>query len=190
MPASASSIADEKKERVNSGKIIILEARPLSEISLLKYLEKRHIPLAVAEKFLKEIGFLLNGKTRTVIGFQNNAGGYELRSPHFKGSSSPKDVTFFEHNKEQLNVFEGFFNFLSHQAINKQESPPLTNFLVLNSLSFFQKQRERMEQHQLIHLFLDRDSAGTNFTHQALRWSNKYIDQGHIYKKSLLSGKQ
>lgn len=183
LPASVPSFADEKKETVNESKIIILEARPLSEISLLKYLEKRHIPLDIAEKFCKEIDFLLYGKTRTVIGFQNNAGGYELRSNDFKGSSSPKDVTFFEHNKEPVNVFEGFFNFLSHQAINNQDSPPLTNFLVLNSLSFFQKQRERMEQHEWIHLFLDRDSAGIKFTQEALQWSKKYIDQSHTYKK-------
>ena len=183
LQVSAPSFADEKKETVNESKIIILEARPLSEISLLNYLEKRRIPLSIAEKFCKEIDFLLYGKTRTVIGFQNNAGGYELRSAHFKGSSSPKDVTFFEHNKEQLNVFEGFFNFLSHQAINKQDSPPLTNFLVLNSLSFFQKQREKMEQHEQIHLFLDRDSAGIKFTQAALQWSKKYIDQSHTYKK-------
>jgi hypothetical protein len=183
LPASAPSSADEKKEPLNEGKIIILEARPLSEISLLQYLEKRHIPLGIAEKFCKEVDFLLYGKTRTVIGFQNNAGGYELRSADFKGSSSPKGVTFFEHNKEQVNVFEGFFNFLSHQAINKQDSAPLTNFLVLNSLSFFQNQRERMEQHGQIHLFLDRDSAGIKFTQAALQWSKKYIDQSHSYKK-------
>lgn len=183
LQASAASLADEKKETVNEGKIIILEARPLVEISLLKYLEKRHIPLAIAEKFCKEIDFLLYGKIKTVIGFQNNAGGYELRSPHFKGSSSPKEVTFFDHNKNHVNVFEGFFNFLSHQAINKNDAEPLTNFLVLNSLSFFLKERERMEQHQQIHLFLDRDSAGIKFTQQALQWSKKYIDQSHAYKK-------
>lgn len=183
LSASAPSFADEKKETVNESKIIILAVRPLAEISLLNYLEKRHIPLAVAEKFCKEIDFLLYGRTKTVIGFQNNAGGYELRSPDFKGSSSPKDVTFFEHNKEQVNVFEGFFNFLSHQAINKNNPEPPTNFLVLNSLSFFQNQRERMETHQQIHLFLDRDSAGIKFTQQALQWSKKYIDQSHTYKK-------
>jgi len=90
LPASASSFADEKKDIPSENKIIVLEARPLAEISLLKYLEKRQIPLAIAEKFCKEIDFLLYGKIRTVIGFQNNAGGYELRSADFKGSSSPK----------------------------------------------------------------------------------------------------
>jgi hypothetical protein len=183
LQASVPCFADEKKETVNESKIIIREARPLAEISLLKYLEKRCIPLNIAEQFCKEIDFLLYGKTRTVIGFQNNAGGYELRSSHFKGSSSPKEVSFFNNNNEEVNVFEGFFNFLSHQTINKNESEPLTNFLVLNSLSFFLNQRERMEQHQQIHLFLDRDSAGIKFTQQALQWSKKYIDQSHVYKK-------
>ena len=183
LPASAPSFADEKKETVTEGKIIVLEARPLAEISLLKYLEKRQIPLDIAKKFCKEIDFLLYGKIRTVIGFQNNAGGYELRSADFKGSSSPKEVTFFDYNKEQLNVFEGFFNFLTHQAMNKENILPLTNFLILNSLSFFQKERDRIEQHGQIHLFLDRDSAGTKFTQEALQWSKRFVDQSNVYKK-------
>lgn len=82
-----------------------------------------------------------------------------------------------------MKVFEGFFNFLSHQTMNKDQIQPLTNFLVLNSLSLFQKERQIMEQHQQIHLFLDRDSAGIKFTQAALQWSKKYIDQSHTYKK-------
>jgi DNA primase len=182
-PTSYYSGADEKKETTKGSKIIILEARPLADKSLLEYLQKRRIPLEIAERFCKEIDFLLYNKKRTVIGFQNNAGGYELRSAYFKGSSSPKEVSFFDHGKEQLKVFEGFFNYLSYQTINKQNTAPLTNFLVLNSLSFFQKEKERMENHSQIHLFLDRDNAGIKFTQQALQWSAKYIDQSHIYKK-------
>lgn len=80
-------------------------------------------------------------------------------------------------------MFSKAFLILSHQAIIKQASPRLTNFLVLNSLSFFLKQKERMETHQQGYLFLDKDSAGINFTQQALQWSKKYIDQSHTYKK-------
>ena len=94
MPASAPFFDDKKKETFSERKIIVLETRPLAEISLLKYLEKRHIPLAIAAKFCKEVDFLLYGKVRTVIGFQNNSGGYELRSADFKGSSFQKEVTF------------------------------------------------------------------------------------------------
>ena len=40
-----------------------------------------------------------------------------------------------------------------------------------------------MEQHQQIHLFLDRDSVGVKFTQQALQWSKRFVDQSHVYKK-------
>lgn len=81
------------------------------------------------------------------IGFPNNAGGFELRNRYFKGSSSPKDVAVIDQNCKQIAVFEGFFNFLSFQAIHKNKEQPLTNFLVLNSLSFFEKSRTLMEKH-------------------------------------------
>ena len=40
-----------------------------------------------------------------------------------------------------------------------------------------------MEQHQQIHLFLDRDSEGIKFTQEALKWLAKYIGQSHTNKK-------
>ena len=129
-------------------------------------------------------------KKYTAIGFQNNAGGYELRNQYFKGSSSPKDVTFFDNQQQQLAVFEGFFNFLSFQTIRENKSQSLTNlpdrqvnFLVLNSLSFFEKSKEKMEEHPQIHLFLDRDKAGINCTELAMKSSGKYIDQSARYKQ-------
>jgi hypothetical protein len=161
--------AGEKKE-VTDSKIVVLESRPLVAKELLNYLEKRCIPLEIASRFCKEVDFLLYGKKHTVIGFQNNAGGYELRSENFKGSSSPKDVTFIDNRTDDVTVFEGFFSFLSFCTINKNLTSPLSNCLVLNSLSFFEKSRSLMEQYSQVHLILDRDSAGMNCTKQALQW--------------------
>ena len=182
------SVAGEKKEP-GGGKILILNERPLAAQPLLQYLQKRCIPVEIAEFFCKEIDFLLYGKKYTAIGFQNNAGGYELRSENFKGSSSPKDITFVDHRQQKVAVFEGFFNYLSFQTITLNKSKELTNlpdpqaiFLILNSLSFFEKSREKMEDHRQIHLFLDRDKAGLKYTQQALQWSGKYIDQSTRYK--------
>lgn len=175
--------AGEKKDQTDDVKIIVLEARPLAEKTLLHYLQKRNIPIKMAARFCREVTFQLYGKKRTVIGFQNNAGGYELRGPHFKGASSPKDTSFFDGGKDQLTVFEGFFNYLSYLTICQQETKTLTNFLVLNSLSFFQKEKERMETHQQIHLYLNNDPAGIKCTQQALQWSQKFIDQSHFYKQ-------
>lgn len=175
--------AGEKKEQTDDAKIIVLEARPMAEKKLLDYLQKRNIPTKIAERCCREVDFLLYGKKRTVIGFQNNAGGYELRGPHFKGSSSPKDTSFFDNGKENLTVFEGFFNYLSYQTIHQRQTTQLTNFLVLNSLSFFKKEKERMENHQQINLYLDNDAAGIKYTQQALEWSEKFIDQSQLYKQ-------
>jgi hypothetical protein len=183
------SLAGEKKDETN-GKILILSERRLSSKSLFEYLQKRRIPVEIAEHFCKQVEFLLYGKKYTAIGFQNNAGGYELRSENFKGSSSPKDTTFLDYDKEKIAVFEGFFSFLSFQTINQNKIKELTNLLdqranilVLNSLSFFEKSRDKMESHQEVHLFLDRDKTGLKRTELALHWSTKYIDRSIAYKE-------
>jgi len=174
-------LAGEKKDPA-TGKILILDDRRLTAEPLLRYLQNRKIPIAIAEQFCREVDFLLYDKKHTAIGFQNNSGGYELRNQNFKGSSSPKDVTFFDRgHSKNLTVFEGFFNYLSFHFI-KEINTELTNFLVLNSLSFFEKSREKMESHQQVHLFLDRDSAGKKLTQLALQWDKtKYTDRSQIY---------
>lgn len=177
-----SHFAGEKKENTDS-KIVVLDSRPLAATELLNYLHKRCIPLEIANRFCKEVDFILYGKKHTVIGFQNNAGGYELRSENFKGSSSPKDVTFIDNRTDDIVVFEGLFNFLSFCTVNKNLIAPLSNCLILNSLSFFEKSRPLMEQYKQVHLILDRDTAGINCTKQAFQWNaDKYIDRSDFYK--------
>lgn len=164
------------------GKIAILAARPISYLPLLKYLHKRAIPPSLANRYCKQTVFELYGKKEMAIGFQNNGGGYELRSERFKASSSPKDVTMIDQNAREISVFEGFFSFLSFQAIHQLKQQPLTNFLVLNSLAFFEKSRPVMEKHAAINLYLDRDAAGLKATQQALAISPKqYRDCSHMY---------
>lgn len=176
------SIAGEKKEYQES-RIVILNDRTLQDQTLLDYVEKRGIPREIARRSCREVDFLIYGKQHTVIGFPNRAGGYELRSEHFKGSSAPKDISFIDNRTEQIAVFEGFFNYLSFQAINKNQQAPLTNCLVLNSLSFLEKSRPLMEQYKQVHLILDRDTAGMNHTKQALQWDrDKYIDRSDFYQ--------
>lgn len=184
LPAPGS--AGERKGS-GEGKIVIQDLRPLADQSLLNYLDKRNIPVDTASQFCREVDFLLYGKQHTVIGFPNNSGGYELRNENFKGSSSPKDVTLQQGRRsDDLVVFEGFFNFLSFQAINKEKQAPLSNCLILNSLSFFEKSRPLMEEYKTVHLILDRDNAGTNATKKALEWNtgkgDKYTDRSEFYK--------
>lgn len=182
LSGAKSRFAGEKKETTD-GKIVVLDTRPLAAIELLNYLNKRCIPLEIASRFCNEVDFLLYGKKHTVIGFQNNAEGYELRSENFKGSSSPKDVSYIDNRTDDVAVFEGFFSFLSFCTVNKNLTAPLSNCLVLNSLSFFEKSRSLMEQYNQVHLILDRDTAGINCTKQAFQWNaDKYIDRSDFYQ--------
>ena len=58
----------------------------------------------------------------------------------------------------------------------------MTNFLVLNSLAFFEKEKIRMEGHAQVHLYLDSDLAGVKSTRESLEGSIKFIDKSHSYR--------
>ncbi|QLC67173.1 toprim domain-containing protein [Flavobacterium sp. LPB0248] len=181
------SFANEKKD-ILSDKIVIVDVRTLENKVLLDYLEKRNIPLEIAKQHCREVEFSLNAKKQTAIGFKNNAGGYELRSENFKGSSSPKDITFIDNQAKSAAVFEGFFDYLSYKVMNEKSASQQTNFLILNSLSFFNKSIQLMEKYERVNLYLDRDTAGLKLTGEALqRQPAKYTDQSFLYdqKKDL-----
>ncbi len=167
----------------------MIAAKPITHPALCRYLDARKIPLEIAKKYCKEVDFELYNKKYFAIGFENNSGGFELRNEYFKGSSSPKNVTIIDHpESKNIAVFEGFFSFLSYQTLHqKNDAHSLikltegqTNFLVLNSLSFFEKSRNLMEEKQKVYLYLDRDEAGIKHTKQALKWSTKYIPEPFI----------
>ena len=169
-------------------KIVVVDTREsIRLLSLKEYLGFRRIPLQIANRFCKEVDFHLYDRKYTVIGFQNIAGGYELRSANFKGSSSPKDVTIFGKNlaKEML-VFEGFMDFLSYQAIHQRKFIMLPkqqqNFLILNSIGFFEKVKPQLNKYPAIHLYLDRDNKGLAVTKEALAISGRYRDESLTYK--------
>lgn len=182
---TAEQNADEKK-------IKVIGVYFLSSYSLCRYLEQRRIPRELADNYCREIRYTLNEKTFYAIGFPNDSGGYELRNAYFKGSSSPKDITFINNHASDITVFEGFFNFLSFLACQQTGSPLgkeneestslKTNYLILNSLSFFGKSLSLMKQHRSIHLYLDRDTAGMNRTRQALKLSGQFKDESAFYR--------
>lgn len=176
-------------EAVEKGKIIIQDVREsIQSTVLFHYLNSRKIPIEIASRFCKEIDFFLYDRKYTVIGFPNSAGGYELRSLAFKGSSSPKDITMLCNSQaKKIYVFEGFFDFLSFQVIHHRKLSLLSNqqpnFLVLNSIGFFGKIKPRLEQYQSVHLFLDRDTIGLATTQQLLQLGSRYKDESLLYSK-------
>jgi hypothetical protein len=177
------SLINYKDARETAIKIIAAK-QPVLEPWLCHYLKQRRIEKTIAEKYCHEVEFK-NGEKEKIfkaIGFKNNAGGYELRNEYFKGSSSPKYISYFNNKADNITVFEGFFDFMSYQSLHQNQQQLLTNFLVLNSTSFFERSLLLMEKHETIHLYLDNDLTGKRCTEIALKRSSKFKDESKLYK--------
>jgi len=162
--------------------IKIIREDTIRSVALIRYLNKRRIPVSIAQKFYKEISYELHGNNYYAIGFNNDAGGYELRNEYFKGSSSPKDITLIDNGVKQMTVFEGLFNFLSYQALEQKTEQPQRDFLILNSVSFLEKAKPIMMEQKCVHLFLDCDTTGQNCTRKILVLGNHFEDESHLYQ--------
>lgn len=185
----------EKKTLQNEGgKIIIRSQSQLSDPALIRYLKSRGIPLLVARQYCCQVVFELYEKRQLAIGFKNEAGGFELRSAHFKGSSSPKRPVLLQHDggdpAKELTVLEGFISFLSLKTLEnsrpdlaKKIAENKTDYLILNSLAFFEKCRGQMETYEAINLLLDHDKMGLATTAKALAWSSQYRDRSRFYQE-------
>jgi hypothetical protein len=160
-------------------KLTIHSVKTLQHQALTTYLEGRGIPHAIAVQYCREVYFKINDRTNFAIGFLNQSGGFELRNKFFKGSSSPKDYTIIRKGSDIVSVFEGFMDFLSFLVLFP-DSP--TDFLILNSLSLFNRARKVLDVYHAINLYLDNNTAGQNCSQSARSLGSGYNDQSHWYK--------
>ena len=131
-----------KLEPRESG-IVIDDVRELQHPALLRYLDERCIPIEIARMYCKQVHYHTKNNADAkyfAIGFENNEGGWELRSPFFKGATN-KATTYMQNFGSVLIVFEGFFDFLSYLAMPEGVLPstPKADYLVLNSVANSEK---------------------------------------------------
>lgn len=181
LPTFPTAIAGE----IEASTLLIKDVRnPITDLSLIRYINSRNISLEITQNYCQEIDYEIRGSLYNAIGFKNNAGGYELRSWNFKGSSSPKYVTYLNNGTESIALFEGFFDFLSYCSMADSGPKNPHNFLVMNSLSFFNRSLLLLEKHSQVHLFLDNDKKGKDCAQEFLqRNPGKTVDQSILYKE-------
>jgi hypothetical protein len=166
-------------------KLEIVSCKELGNDSLLSYLASRGIKTHFGQQHCKEVEFKIGPKNYEAIGFQNRSGGFELRNRWFKGSSSPKDLSFINNGSDHLCVTEGFIDFLSVLTLNQQRNiqlPVGANFLVLNSLSFLSRSLPILEGHKSNLLFLDNDLAGKQAKETLTSKGIAFVDNSSLYK--------
>eukprot|EP01133_Synstelium_polycarpum_P017040 gene17040-20300_t len=162
-------------------KLIVTGQGQLSAPSLIHYLQQRKIAADLARQYCCEVRYRINDRPYFGIGFKNESGGYEIRNTCFKGSSCPKDFTLIKNACDRLCVLEGFMDFLSWLTLFPKGQKQY-DFLILNSLAFFEKARPVMETYQKIHLYLDNDTAGKKISSYALCLSPLYSNRDQLYQ--------
>lgn len=178
-PAAKSGLAQPEKAE---SKMQVLAIKDLQNPELKSYFQKRAISILNAEKYCKEVLVQSRQQKFSMIGFRNNSGGFEVRSiGNIKSTIAPKDISFFQLEKPALAVVEGLFDFLSLLEKQQELLPELTNFLVLNSLSFFERSLPLMKEHERVYLLLDNDVSGKNYTASAMKQSQKFKDLSYKY---------
>ncbi|RRB03898.1 toprim domain-containing protein [Larkinella rosea] len=165
-------------------KLEIVAIIHLQHQALLKYLNQRGIPDAYASNYCKEIHFLSKGQKRFGIGFSTNCGSWAIRSEKFKCWIGKGDYTFIEGassvNANALNLFEGFFDFLSCLVYCKTKQ--LHNpSLILNSTTHLNRAMEQIQLAPVVNCFLDNDKAGDSAYQKLLEKGVNVIDHRGIY---------
>jgi hypothetical protein len=162
--------------------ITINTVKPLQSNSLIAYSESRKIPFHISYKYLSEVHYTNKGKSYYSLGFRNDKGGFELRNQYFKGCTAPKGITTIEvPESKDVYLFEGFFDFLSALAFFGTSKPSNT-VLVLNSLSQLSQAKERLNDAEIIHTFLDRDKQGIETVRKLQMEKTCILDRSDIYQ--------
>lgn len=155
------SFSSFKGNNINQEKstIKITDIAPVSHLALVNYLKNREIPVELGKKYCKQIHYMNKNRTFFSLGFKNDNGGWELRSDGFKACIGNKRITTILGNEKQLNVFEGFFDFLS--ALKYFKTTRLKyKTIVLNSTSNFRFIENDLTNYEMINLFIDNDNSG------------------------------
>lgn len=142
-----------------------LRLQALASIPLLSYLSKRGIDMETARQECRETHYTCHGKSYYAIAFPNEAGGYEIRNPYYKGCIAPKAVSLISQGQsDSVCLFEGFMDYLSFLTLRKRVrlSVPCygADLLVLNSVNNLPKALPRLKAYKHIYCYLDNDDAG------------------------------
>ena len=135
----------------------LISVQAVKHPKLLLYLSERGLQPSDASPFLSEVYYKVSEKCFFALGFPNDAGGWELRNPYFKGCFSPKAITTIRGtDSHKLQLFEGFMDFLSWRKLHP-EGP--ADSIMLNSLTLLPKLIPSLCSYTLIESFLDRSEA-------------------------------
>ncbi|THV61309.1 DNA primase [Flagellimonas alvinocaridis] len=161
--------------------IQIIQEMEIEHRALQNYLRSRKISAGTVKKFCKEIHYKISGRKYFAIGLQNRSGGWELRNRYWKGSTSPKDVSFMQNASKKLALVEGMFDMLTLMEL-RPEIRNSHDLLILNTTAFVKRMITEIGGYDSVELFLDRDKTGLGMTELLLEKCTNSRDLSFLYE--------
>ena len=189
-PVIAEKVTPDEVERKSSE---ITAVRDITNPYILNYLQKRKIPVCLAQQYCKEIIVRNHEKKMnfTLLGFPNSKGGYAMSSPHGFKSTNMAAPTFIntsgqfsaKPSSKSVAVFEGFFDFLSWQVMQSSKMPSC-DVVVLNSVNNLCRAMAYIDAHDKAQCFLDNDASGKRCLQEVRRLmaEKDVVDMSDLYK--------
>ncbi|QHV94545.1 toprim domain-containing protein [Spirosoma endbachense] len=140
----------------------LLDERALFNHVLMDYVMSRCIPPALAKRYLYEIRYLNKNRAYYAVGFKTDKDSYSyaLRSKLFKGWLGVSAIrTIPVAGSDEIDLFEGFFDFLSYLTMSLFVRPVCTT-IILNSTTNLKQALATLEGAKRINCFFDNDTAG------------------------------
>ena len=142
----------------------LISVQAVKRPKFLLYLSERGLQPSDVSPFLSEVYYRISEKCFFALGFPNDAGGWELRNPYFKGCFAPKAISTIKGtDSHKLQLFEGFMDFLSWRKLHPEGQD---DSIILNSLTLLPKLIPTLHPYPIIESLLDNDEAGDRATKQ------------------------
>lgn len=169
LPQKPSPKATKKEAMPITNTLEIISVKKVFSMALFHYLEARKIPREIGLPYLKQVQFRhVEKKTEGfALGLENRAGGYEIRSKHFKGLVGRRDITVIRGAQSGLNIqmTEGLFDFLSLLCIYGRKRPQ-SDVIILNGASMIKAGIDHIKRHgyRNVQSWFDNDQGGQKAT--------------------------
>jgi DNA primase len=183
MPTSFSFSGYTCKAVENEPRIKVRSLKAIQHPALIQYLESRCISYAIASKYLNEVHYTYNEKYRFGIGFENDKGGFTITNPYgIKNATNPAHyTTIVQPGSTSVNLFEGFFDFLSALEYYQTKEPSRTT-IVLNSVGMLHRSFDTLRTFEKVYCYLDHDDAGKKALDKLHAEGIKVVDKSGLYR--------
>lgn len=157
--------------------LVIEEVSSDFPLSHINYARSRGIPPSLLRRYCSVIIYHIkeSRQQHRCIGFPNSGNGWVMRNPgdsfyakrctsSFPTYIGPSGALVSSPASDRIEVFEGFFDFLSWLVL-KDRTKPFSDICVLNSVNNLNKALPIIAAHERVSAWMDNDEAG----HEALR---------------------